>query len=164
MLEKLQTSARREGLSIDVTVSAADKPPEGFDAVMERHLLWTLPDPQGALESWRRAVPDGRLLLVESIWGRVDPIEMLRARAVHRLDKLRRRPPDHHSSYLDAVRDALPLGGGTPPSRLIEMAERAGWRVPRLERLRDVEWAERFHLPLPERLFGVTPRFAVVAE
>jgi SAM-dependent methyltransferase len=164
MLEKLERSARREGLAIDVVVSAADKPPEGFDAVMERHLLWTLPDPGGALESWRRAVPDGRLLLVESIWGRFDPIEKLRELAVHRLHKLRRQPPDHHSSYSDAIRKALPLGGGTPPSRLVEMVEVAGWRVPRLERLRDIEWAERFHLPLPERLLGVSPRFVVVAE
>jgi hypothetical protein len=116
------------------------------------------------LESWRRAVPDGRLLLVESIWGRFDPIEKLRELAVHRLHKLRRQPPDHHSSYSDAIRKALPLGGGTPPSRLVEMVEVAGWRVPRLERLRDIEWAERFHLPLPERLLGVSPRFVVVAE
>lgn len=169
MLEKLQMSARREGLAIDVKVSAADEPPsgfnaEGFDAVMERHLLWTLPDPQGALESWRRAAPDGRLLLVESLWGRVDPIEMIRERARHRLHKLRRQPPDHHSSYSDAIRSALPLGGGTAPSRLVEMAEAAGWRIPRLQRLRDVEWTERFHLPVPERLLGVSPRFVVVAD
>jgi SAM-dependent methyltransferase len=172
MLEKLQMSARREGQSIDTVVSAADNPPkgpngrsdDGFDAVMERHLLWTLPDPQAALESWRRAAPDGRLLLVESLWGRVDPIEMLRGRTVDLLQKWRKQPPDHHSSYSDAVRSALPLGTGTPPSRLVEMVASAGWHVPRLERLRDVEWAERCELPLPDRLLGVSPRFAVVAE
>jgi len=42
------------------------------------------------------------------------------------------------------------------------MAVDAGWREPRLERLRDVEWAERSVLALPERLVGVTPRVAVI--
>jgi SAM-dependent methyltransferase len=163
MLEKLQASARREGLDIEVVVSPADKPPDGFDVVMERHLLWTLPDPQGALESWRHAA-SSRLVLVESIWGSIDPLEMLRGRLRHGLSTLRRQPPDHHSSYSDALRQELPLGSGTAPSRLCEMVAASGWRLARLERLRDVEWAERLDLPLPERLFGVSPRFAVTAE
>jgi SAM-dependent methyltransferase len=168
MLDKLQVSARSEGLEIEVLVGSADAPPErfaaAFDAVMERHLLWTLPDPGGALASWRPVAPDGRLLLVESLWGRVDQIEEARGRLSHRLQKLRRNPPDHHSSYSDAVRKSLPLGTGTSPSKLVDMASRAGWRVPRLVRLRDVEWAERGDLPLLERLVGLPPRFVVVAS
>lgn len=164
MLDKLQMSARNEGLEIEVVVSPADKPPQGFDAVMERHLLWTLPDPQSALAAWRGAAPDGRLLLLESIWGRIDPLEIVRERVTHRLQKLRRQPPDHHSSYSDAVRRSLPLGTGTLPSKLVEMVAEAGWRVPRLERLRDVEWAERSNLPMLERAVGVSPRFVVVAS
>jgi hypothetical protein len=39
----------------------------------------------------------------------------------------------------------------------------AGWVAPRLVRLRDVEWASTLEKRLPERLLGVTPRFAVVA-
>jgi hypothetical protein len=44
------------------------------------------------------------------------------------------------------------------------MVVASGWRLARLERLRDVEWAERLDLPLPERLLGVSPRFSVTAE
>jgi len=170
MLDKLQRSARREGLEIDVVVSAADgleaagsAARGSFDAVMERHLLWTLPDPHKALEAWRRVVPDGRLLLVESVWGRIDPIEMVRQRVMHAVQTWRKQPPDHHASYSDEIRKSLPLGAGTPPSKLVEMARAAGWRLPRLERLRDIEWSERLDLPLPERLVGVTPRFAILA-
>ena len=40
----------------------AASPPGGpFDAVVERHLLWTLPDPGAALVAWRQAAPTGRL-------------------------------------------------------------------------------------------------------
>jgi SAM-dependent methyltransferase len=164
MLEALRDSARSEGLDIEILVGPADEPPEGFDAVMERHLLWTLPDPASALGAWRRAAPKGRLVLVESLWGRVDPLETIRSAARHQIRRVRREPPDHHGSYSESVRRALPLGGGTSPSRLVEMAADQGWRRPRLERLRDIEWAERCELPLPERIVGVPPRFAVLAD
>jgi SAM-dependent methyltransferase len=164
MLEALEAAARREGLHIDIVVAPADEPPEGFDAVMERHLLWTLPDPGAALDAWRRAAPTGRLVLVESLWGRVDPLEKIRARARQGIRQLRGEPPDHHGSYSESVRGALPLAGGTSPSRLVEMAAARGWRRPRLERLRDIEWAERCELPVPERIVGVPPRFTVVAD
>jgi ubiquinone/menaquinone biosynthesis C-methylase UbiE len=164
MLERLRSTAKSEGLDIEVVVGNAAEPPTGFDAVMERHVLWTLQDPQTALVAWRRAAPEGRLFLIESLWGQVDPVEQMRRTALHALGLLRGTPPDHHASYSEEVRRSLPLAGGTAPSRLIEMSLAAGWRAPRLERMRDIEWAERSELPMPDRLIGVTPRFVVVAR
>jgi len=161
MLERLRQAAVTEGLDVTVVVGSADAPPDGFDAVIERHLLWTLPDPAAALAAWRAAAPSGRLVLFESLWGDVDSVERLRGRARTTIARLRREPPHHHAEYAPALRAALPLGRGTPPARLCEMAVDAGWREPRVERLRDVEWAERSVLPLPERVVGVTPRVAV---
>ena len=47
------------------------------DAILARHLLWTLPDPHAALAGWVRLVrPGGRLVLVEGRWcpaGAVPP-------------------------------------------------------------------------------------------
>jgi 2-polyprenyl-6-methoxyphenol hydroxylase-like FAD-dependent oxidoreductase len=45
-----------------------------------------------------------------------------------------------------------------------ELVAEAGWKSPRLVRLRDVDWATTLELRLPERLLGVTPRFAVVGD
>lgn len=163
MLERLQAKTRAEGLSVEIRVAAATEPPGEFDVVMERHLLWTLPDPSAALRAWRAAVPAGRPVLVESVWGDVDPVERARAWARRAIRQLRQTPPDHHAEYDTTVRLDLPLGHGTPPGDLIGMVTQAGWVAPRLRRLRDVEWAERQALPLPERLVGVTPRFMVTA-
>jgi hypothetical protein len=77
---------------------------------------------------------------------------------------LRGDPHDHHASYSDEIRSALPLAGGTPPSKLVDLVAGEGWRCPRLERLRDVEWAERCELPIVERVIGVSPRFAVISD
>jgi SAM-dependent methyltransferase len=164
MLARLRESAAREGLTVEVVEAPADAPPPGpFDAVVERHLLWTLPDPGAALAAWRSVAPGGRLVLFEGLWGAADPVEALKARAREGLRRLRREPDHHHSTYHPAVREALPLAGGTHPDRLVELVESAGWGPARLERLRDVEWAMLLRLPPMTRALGATPRFAVVA-
>ncbi|WP_077799538.1 class I SAM-dependent methyltransferase [Streptomyces sp. JHA26] len=56
----------------------AGAPPVGerrFDAVLVRHVLWTLPDPGRVLAHWRGLLrPGGRLVLVEGVWGSVAPV------------------------------------------------------------------------------------------
>lgn len=168
MLGRLAARASAEGLEVETVATSATDPPRpdgGYDAVLERHLLWTLPDPAAALRSWRAVAGTGaRLVLVESLWGDVDPLERLRGEARRALHRWRRLPPEHHAEYDPALRSALPLGAGTHPARLAEMVAGAGWATPRLHRLADVEWAERCELPLPERMLGVPPRFVVVAR
>jgi ubiquinone/menaquinone biosynthesis C-methylase UbiE len=164
MLAKLRGRAAAEGLAIEIVEGPAGQPPGGpFDAVMERHVLWTLPDPVAALRAWRDAAPFGRLVVLESVWGGVDRAEVIKARAREALRRARRAPTEHHGQYPAEWRAALPLGAGTSPSRVVEMVSEAGWATPRLERLRDIEWATAVNLPMPERLLGVPPRFVVVA-
>ena len=165
MLDRLRIAAERDGLAVEVAEAGAESPPSGpFDAVIERHLLWTLPDPAGTLAAWRQAAPTGRLVVFEGLWGAgAGAAEAVRTRLRHRVRRLRRRPPDHHGSYDLALREQLPLGAGTPPEDIVELVGAAGWPGVRLERLADVEWAQRRALGWPERALGVTPRFLVAA-
>ena len=40
--------------------------PASFDLVVSRHLLWTLPHPEAAIDEWRRVLrPGGRLVVVD---------------------------------------------------------------------------------------------------
>ncbi|MGA4965837.1 class I SAM-dependent methyltransferase [Streptomyces pseudogriseolus] len=56
----------------------AARPPvdgERYDAVLVRHVLWTLPEPDRVLRRWRDLLrPGGRLVLVEGVWGTVSPV------------------------------------------------------------------------------------------
>lgn len=56
----------------------AAAPPVGeqrFDALLVRHVLWTLPHPARVLRHWRDLLrPAGRLVLVEGVWGTVTPV------------------------------------------------------------------------------------------
>ena len=50
---------------------AGDPPlPAGsFDAVVSRHVLWTLGDPAGAFAAWRRLLrPGGRVVAIDALW------------------------------------------------------------------------------------------------
>ncbi|MCU4186100.1 methyltransferase domain-containing protein [Acidiferrimicrobium sp. IK] len=164
MLAKLHDRATAEGVGVEIVEGPADQPPPGpFDAVMERHLLWTLPDPVAALRAWRAVAPGGRLVVIESVRGDADRAEALKAKARALLGRARGRHADHHAPYSDALLAALPMGRSTSPSQVVETVSAAGWPDPWLERLHDVEWATAVGLPMPDRLLGVAPRFTVTA-
>jgi ubiquinone/menaquinone biosynthesis C-methylase UbiE len=166
MLGRLKAKADDAGLEVNtVHGNANDTPREGFDAVVERHLLWTLPEPEDTLEAWHLSAPTGRLLLVESVWGEAGGrAEQLRRAGHEAMRRLRHGEHSHHAEYSAELRAHFPLAGGGTPDQLVQLVESTSWAAARVERLRDVEWAARQALPsLIDRLIGVAPHFAVVA-
>ncbi|MFF9361416.1 class I SAM-dependent methyltransferase [Streptomyces griseoluteus] len=48
---------------------------EGYDVILVRHVLWTLPRPGEVLRHWRTLLrPGGRFVLVEGVWGSLSPV------------------------------------------------------------------------------------------
>jgi SAM-dependent methyltransferase len=164
MLEKLQAKAKRQGLDVEIVRADAASPPDGaFDAVVERHLLWTLPDPAAALAAWRQAVPAGRLVLVEGTWGKTTGIPAVQAEARRLARRIRGAEPGHHGHYADRVVSALPHANGITPAEMVALVQASPWGQARLERLRDVEWATLEGRSLLDQLLGTNPRWAVTA-
>lgn len=166
MLAVAERKAAERGLELDFVVGRASEPPTGpFDAVMERHVLWTLPDPVGALAAWRSVcAPGGRLVLLEGSWGGDGPLERVRELAAEAVRRILRVPHDHHAPYPEEVLAALPLARRSSPWPMIEAVQRAGWRAVRIRRLRDVEWAQLQHEPRVLSVLEHRPRYAIVAE
>jgi SAM-dependent methyltransferase len=164
MLEKLRAKAARQGLDVEIVQADAASPPDGpFDAVVERHLLWTLPDPAAALAAWRQAVPTGRLVLIEGTWGETMGIPAVQAEARRLARRFRGAEPGHHDHYTDRVVSALPHANGITPAEMVSLVEASPWGRARLERLRDVEWATLEGRSLLDQLLGTNPRWAVTA-
>ncbi|MEO3972462.1 methyltransferase domain-containing protein [Streptomyces sp. CAU 1734] len=73
MVERAREKFAAAGLAGHFLTGDAAAPPAGaavFDAVIARHLLWTLPDPPAALRTWCDLLrPGGTLILVEGRWG-----------------------------------------------------------------------------------------------
>jgi SAM-dependent methyltransferase len=166
MLARLRAKAAERGLDIATVESDALNPPSGeFDAVVERHLVWTLPNPGQALAAWHGVAPNGRLVLVEGSWGHAGGagVDGLRAIARRLARQVRGHEPGHHGHYSDRVRRALPHGEGLTTEDIVALVQASPWGQARLERLRDVEWAHTEGRGLLDDLLGTTPRWAVIA-
>jgi ubiquinone/menaquinone biosynthesis C-methylase UbiE len=163
MLSRAREKADAEGLDLETVVGPADVPPEGpFDAVMERHLLWTLPDPVAALKAWGAVAP--RVVLYEGIWRAQDVVGKLKEKAAQTIRRLLGTAHDHHAEYDREMLAALPFPSGITPALILEALAQAGYRRARIERLRDVEWARLLSEPPLLGALESVPRFAVMAE
>jgi SAM-dependent methyltransferase len=166
MLDQARSKADARGLQLSFVVGRADQPPAGpFDAVMERHVLWTSPNPVETLSAWRDAVrPGGRLALFEGIWGRTDAVQRTRDVLAGMLRRAYGIPHDHHAEYDEAILAQLPLARLPSAQPLIDAVYAAGWRAVRIRRLRDVEWARRIAArPILGAVESV-PQFALIAD
>jgi SAM-dependent methyltransferase len=166
MLAKATAKAADRSLDITFVVGPAEDPPSGpFDAVIARHVVWTLPAPAQTLEAWRRVVrPGGRLVLFEGSWageGAWTAAKDVIAAAVERLMGI---GDDHHAPYPPTVLDRLPLGRTSSPAPFVAAVRGAGWTRTRLFRLRDVEWVVERRAPWPIGWLRHRARYAIVAE
>lgn len=104
MLTEAQRKATARGVSIRFEEADAERLPFGagsFDLAISRHLLWTLPHPEAAIDEWIRVLRSGgRLVVVD---GQFDPGAALPAAENART-----------SQEYAAIGDQLPFLGGRP--------------------------------------------------
>jgi ubiquinone/menaquinone biosynthesis C-methylase UbiE len=165
MLAAARRKAEERGLSISFVVGPAEDPPAGpFDAVIERHVAWTLLDPVGAMRAWRAVAPTGRLILLEGSWAGEGPFVAAKDRVAAAIRWIRRDAGHHHAEYPDHVVRRLPLASTTSSTPFVEAVTAAGWRRVRIERLADVEWARAAREPWPLGWLSHRPQYAIVAD
>ena len=72
MIALARAKAARVGFDLEFQVMDAARPAlphKQFDALVCRHLLWTLPEPDQVLQRWAKLLKDqGRFLLIEGYW------------------------------------------------------------------------------------------------
>ncbi len=166
MLSKARLKAEDRGLQLVFEVGSAMTPPEGpFDVVMERHVLWTMPDPAGALRAWRDVTaPGGRVVLFEGLWGSRATAHRAKRAIAEVVRRVMGAEDHHHAPYPDEVLASLPLARMPSPTPLVEAVYEAGWTGVRIRRLRDVEWTAGLHEPWPLGWLEHLPRYALVAD
>jgi hypothetical protein len=146
MLRVLSSKADARGLSVEVVCADVEDGVAGgpFDAVMERHVLGTLPRPKRALDAWRRAAPTGWLVCFES-------------------DEPRFRGRDAAPPVPDELARGLPYPDGMTSGEVLELVGGSEWGEARKERLKRVARAERVAGSWGDRVLGGPRRYAVQA-
>jgi ubiquinone/menaquinone biosynthesis C-methylase UbiE len=108
MLAEARKKAAAQGIAVRFEEGDAEQlrfPAGSFDMVMTRHVLWTLPHPEAAIDEWIRVLrPGGRLAAMDS---QFDP------------SVLERGPQNARSSTEYAgIGDRLPFLGGRPQTEI----------------------------------------------
>jgi SAM-dependent methyltransferase len=108
MLAEARKKAATQGVAVRFEEGDAEQlpfPAASFDLVVTRHVLWTLPHPEQAIDEWIRVLrPGGRLAVMDS---QFDP------------SVLERSPQNARSSTEYAgIGDRLPFLGGRPQTEI----------------------------------------------
>lgn len=148
---------------LDDAETLATQPDAAFDAVVTRHLVWTLPDAPAAFRTWARVLrPGGRVLIVDGNWRQVPPhLRLIRALA----DRLQPPQPDDTfaQDYADLWAD-LTYGSGLEPDALRRDLDAAGFSAFRVHSVLPIYLRGLAQPPLARRLrLLAARRFAVSA-
>jgi SAM-dependent methyltransferase len=119
MLAEAEREARERRLAVTFRPGdavAPDFPAASFDAVVNRHLFWTLRDPATALASWKRLLrPGGRVVVLDGFW----------------FEPLRDDEPDgeglFESHYTREMRKNLPGWQYSDTAPIMRLFEQAGF-------------------------------------
>jgi ubiquinone/menaquinone biosynthesis C-methylase UbiE len=122
MIARAEHKAAERGLTVRFEQGDAEQlpfEPASFDLVISRHVLWTLPHPEAAVEEWIRVLrPGGRLVVVDG--AVLDGSDRI-AGAQPGCQENARTSPEYA-----AVGDQLPFLGGRPRDEIETVLRRHG--------------------------------------
>ena len=109
MLVEARRKAAAQGVAVRFEEADAEQmpfAPHSFDLVISRHVLWTLPHPEAAIDEWVRVLrPGGRLAII-------DGAQYNEAAALPQRENART------SAEYAAIGDRLPFYGGRPQEQI----------------------------------------------
>jgi ubiquinone/menaquinone biosynthesis C-methylase UbiE len=108
MMQKAKEKAKAAQIPVQFEVQDAENltfPDASFDAVVSRHVLWTLADPFRASKEWVRVIKTGGLVITD-------------------IPRQGSNSGKHH--YGEEIGKLLPLGNGADPEVIISIFKEAG--------------------------------------
>ncbi|AKB78892.1 ubiquinone/menaquinone biosynthesis methyltransferase [Methanosarcina horonobensis HB-1 = JCM 15518] len=119
-----------------------------FDAVVTRHVLWTLPNPEKALESWRNVLkPGGKVVVIDGIWGNGSLETRLRRKIGNLMILIVERNDISKDSYTAEMNAMLPNAKGVSLDKAREYMEKAGLKNVHSMGLNDLVRIQKKHMP-----------------
>jgi SAM-dependent methyltransferase len=136
---------------------------EQFDAVISRHVLWTMEHPEAAIRAWSDAtVPGGAVIAIDGTWWGGSKLRRTGAIAGHVLRRATGGPRQHGTAvYLRNGSETFPLMAVRSPQPAHNAFLRAGLHSVRSEYLDGVDAVERKAMSFADRLASPWRRYLV---
>lgn len=132
------------------------EPDAAYDAVVCRHLVWTLTEPEQALSDWHRVLkPGGKLLIFDGDWAKPTFAGRFASLAIGLIDRMAGIDPYYDGAMSDrhqSIMERLPFGDGLTAEKLAPLLEAAGFEGMEVASHRPIAAAQRRTADLRNRL------------
>ncbi|MFK0161153.1 class I SAM-dependent methyltransferase [Rhizobium sp. NPDC090279] len=132
------------------------EPDETYDAIVCRHLVWTLTRPEETLKEWFRLLkPGGRLVIFDGDWAKPKPGGQIATRLIALIDRLIGADKNYDgalSSRHARIMEALPFGAGLRADALAPLLKAAGFADIQLQSHAPIAKAQRKNANLRNKL------------
>ncbi|WP_018240451.1 class I SAM-dependent methyltransferase [Ensifer sp. BR816] len=112
------------------------EPDACYDAVVCRHLVWTLIQPAQAFADWHRVLrPGGRLLFFDGDWATPTRLGRMASGLIWLMERVIGHDPHYDGAMGErhaSIMQRLPFGSGLSPVLVVPMLERAGFDAVRV--------------------------------
>lgn len=170
MLEAARSKHRGNNVRFVLADAENSMEPDcSYDAIVCRHLVWTLTEPERALADWYRVLkPGGRLLVFDGNWAEKTMLGRLASLGVGCLERVIGHDPFYDGVMSDkhaGIMARLPFGQGLTAEMLSGLLKEAGYTNVHERPHAPITVAQRRNASLRNRLRTMFyRRFVVVAE
>jgi SAM-dependent methyltransferase len=136
---------------------------ETFDAVVSRHVLWTMPQPEVAIRAWRGVTaPGGAVIAIDGTWWGGTPARRAGQVLGHLLRRATGGPREHGTAvYARNGSETFPLMAARSPQPAHNAFLRAGCSDVRSEFLDGIDAVERHSMSFADRLASPWRRYLI---
>ncbi len=132
------------------------EPDDSYDAIVCRHLVWTLTNPQQAFNEWYRVLKaDGQLLFFDGDWATPTWQGKWALKLIRLLDAMQGADPFYDGALSEQhadIMERLPFGSGLKAEMVIPMLENAGFKDIKISSHKPIAQAQRRQANLRNRL------------
>ena len=107
------------------------EPAESYDAIVCRHLVWTLTEPETAFAEWLRVLkPGGKLVIFDGDWATPTRLGRIAASLISLIDRWYGPDTNYDPALGDRharIMESLPFGSGLTYEQLTPLLQKAGF-------------------------------------
>jgi ubiquinone/menaquinone biosynthesis C-methylase UbiE len=167
MMKVAKKKAEKSNLNIKFCIGDAENLPiedNSYDVVVNRHLLWTIPHPEKALNEWIRVLkPGGKLIILDGDWFYKNRINDLKIWLGNLLIKMKDSEDQskHNSNYSKEVIAMLPMMKDENARNVCDLVKNSGLENVEVKPITEVDKVEKEAMPFRYRLANTHKRICI---